>query len=170
MRPSRAVIFLLIALALLQAAYFGSRLPDPVVSKFNAAGQPSDWMSRGGFLAFNLVMLIGMGALFLALPSLISRVPNEWINMPNKDYRLAPERRAATLEQMARWMEWMGAATLAFLLGITQLTIDANLREPVQLGPGVAALTIAYLVLLVIWAILFLRWSYQKPPQTDHAL
>lgn len=170
MRPSRAVIFLLIALALLQAAYFGSRLPDPVVSKFNAAGQPSDWMSRGGFLAFNLVMLIGMGVLFLALPPLISKVPNEWINLPRKEYWLAPERRAATLDQMARRLEWMGAGTLAFLLGITQLTIDANLREPVQLGAGVGALTTVYLVLLVIWAILFLRWSYQKPPQTDHAL
>lgn len=166
MRPSRAVILLLIALALLQAAFYAPRLPDPVASHFNSAGQPNDWMARNAFLAFNLVMLIGMAALFLVIPPLISRVPNEWINMPRKDYWLAPERRAATLEQMARWMEWMGAVTVAFLLAITQLTIEANLSGAQQLDNTVWMLTGAFLVALAVWMVGFLRWTLKKPPAT----
>lgn len=165
MRPSRAAILLLVALALLQAAYFGPQLPDPVASHFNSAGEPNDWMARGAFIAFNLAMLIGMAALFLALPPLISKVPNEWINMPNKDYWLAPGHRESTLDTMARWMEWLGAATLALLLAITQLTIEANLSGGQQLDDTVWNLTAGYLVVMAIWVVGFLRWALKKPPK-----
>ncbi len=165
MRPSRAVILALVALALLLAAHYAPLLPDPVASHFNSAGQPNDWMSRNGFIAFNLVMLVGMAALFLGLPPLLSKIPNEWINMPRKDYWLAPERRAETLDTMARWMEWLGVATLALLLGITQLTIEANLSGGPQLDDTVWVLTTIYMVFMAVWIIGFLVWAFKKPPE-----
>jgi uncharacterized membrane protein len=164
MRPSRAIILLLVALALLQAAYYAPLLPDPVASHFNSAGQPNDWMSRTAFITFNLGMLVGMAALFLGLPPLVSKIPNEWINMPRKEYWLAPERRAETLDTMARWMEWLGVATLALLLAITQLTIEANLSGQ-PLDSAVSTLTVAYMAFMGVWLVAFLRWAFKKPPQ-----
>jgi uncharacterized membrane protein len=165
MRPSRALILLLVALALLQTARYAPLLPDPVASHFNAAGQPNDWMSRAAFLAFNLLTLLGMAALFLFLPPLVARLPDAWINMPHKEYWLAPERRSQTLDTMTRWMEWLGAATIALLLAITQLTIEANITGGGQLDETVAILTAAYMVLMAVWVVGFLAWAFRKPPQ-----
>jgi uncharacterized membrane protein len=165
MRPSRAIIILLIALALLQAAHYAPLLPDPVASRFDSAGQPNDWMSRRAFVTLNLVMFLGMAALFLGLPPLLRKIPNEWINMPRKDYWLAPERRDATLDTIARWMEWLGAATLALLLGITQLTIEANLSGGQQLDNTAWVITAIYIVVMGAWVIGFLVWAFKKPSE-----
>ena len=163
MRPSRVASLLLVALAMVQAAHYGPLLPDTVATHFNSAGQPNEWSSRASFLIFNLVFVVGMAVVFLVLPPLLSKIPNEWINMPNKDYWLAPERREQSLAAMQSWMEWLGAATIALLLSITQMTIEANLSEPVALAPGVWLLSAAYGVGLIVWTAAFLRWTFRKP-------
>ena len=167
MRPSRALILLLIVLALLQAVHYGPLLPDEIATHFDAAGQANEWTSKTGFLLTNLAFMIGMAALFFALPAGLSKIPNEWISMPNKDYWLAPERRAATLERVQRWSEWLGVATVALFLGITELTVLANLSTDPALGQGFWVLFGAYMIFMVGWVVGFLQWAFRKPPASE---
>ncbi len=168
MRISRLLIFLLIGLAFLQARYFAPLLPEQVASHFDAAGQADGWSSKSEFLATNLAIAVGMALLFLGVTVLINKVPNDWINLPNKDYWLAPERRAATLATINGQMEWLAAATLAFMLGLTQLTIQANLASAAAL-PGEAFWLFfgGYMVFMVAWLIWLLRKWYARPPKGD---
>lgn len=164
MRPSRAVTLLLVALALLQLVHYWPLLPEVMATHFDASGQADGWSSKSSFLITNLLFTLGMAALFLALPLLLNKIPNEWINMPNKEYWLAPERREETLATMQIWMEWIGAATVALLIAITQMTIEANLSGAQDLGQGFAALMTGYLVVMAVWIVGFLRWAFKKPP------
>ncbi len=128
MTVPRFIILLLVVLALLQVVHYAPLLPQQVATHFNAAGQPDGWSSASEFLLTNLLLFGGMTVLFLGVTGLAKKLPNEWINMPHKDYWLAPERRNTTLGALQNQMEWLAVATLALLIGITQLTIDANLR------------------------------------------
>ncbi len=164
MRFPRLLILLLIGLAFLQASYFAPLLPERVASHFDAAGRADGWSSRNGFLTLNLAFVVGMGALFLGLTALLNRIPNDWINLPHKDYWLAPERRAATFNTINGQMEWLAAATIALLLGITQLTIEANLDAGPNLpGDAFWLLFGGYMAFCVIWLVRLLRTWYARP-------
>lgn len=170
MRFSRLLIFLFIGLAFLQASHYAPLLPERVASHFDAAGRADGWSSRSGFLNLNMVFVAGMGALFLGVTALINKTPKDAINLPNKDYWLAPERRAATLNTINSQMEWLAAATLALLLGITQLTIEANLAASAALPAGAFWLLFgSYIFFFVIWLVLLLRTWYARPPREDGA-
>ena len=165
MRFSQALILLLLVLAFLQYTYFAPLLPEQIASHFDAAGRADGWSPKGDFFALNLAFVVGMALLFLGLAAWLAKIPNEWISLPHKDYWLAPERRAATLETLQQQMEWLAATTVALLLGITQLTIQANLdggdawpRDAFWLLFG------GYMVCFIVWLITLLRKWYAKPP------
>lgn len=170
MRSSRILILLLIALAILQVTHYSPLLPERVASHFDGAGQADGWSSKSEFLITNLVLVAGIGLLFLGIAALLDKVPNAWINLPNKDYWLAPDRRAATLDVIQRQMEWLGAATVVLLLGITQLTIEANLTGRPALGEVFWVLFGGYMLFMAVWLVRFVRWAYARAPRRDDLL
>lgn len=168
MRFSRVLILLLVALAFLQAGRYAPLLPERVASHFNAAGQADGWSAKNNFLVMNLAFVVGMALLFLGLTALLPKMPPDWVNLPNKDYWLAPERRDATLTAISGQMEWLAAATVALLLGITQLTIQANLRAAATLMEGAFWLLFgSYMAFMIAWLVWLLRKWYAKIPRKD---
>ncbi len=65
-------------------------LPERIASHFNGAGVPNGWMTKDQFFTLN-AFLVGM-AVFTGLfpPFMIAKVDPSLINLPNKDYWLAP--------------------------------------------------------------------------------
>lgn len=169
MTPSRLVILLLIVLAVLQYTYYEPLLPDRIASHFDVAGQADGWSSKSAFLLSNLALIAGLALIFLSFPSWLGKIPNARINLPNKDYWLAPGRRAATLQTIQRQMEWLGAATLVLFLGVAQLSIEANLTGRPTLGPAPWVLSGCYLLAMTVWLVRFIRWAYARPPREDGA-
>lgn len=164
-RISRLAILLLLVLAFLQNVYFAPLLPEQVASHFDTTGQADGRSSKTAFVAFNLASVAGIALLFLGITAWLAKVPPAWINLPHKDYWLAPERRAATLETIQRQMEWLAAATVALLLGIAQLTIQANLNaNGARLEYGLWLLFGSYLAYFVVWLVWMLRKWYARPP------
>ncbi len=167
MRVSRLCVWLLMMLGLLQLGHFGPQLPERVATHFDGQGFADGWSSRTEFYWTTLAMIIGTGLLSLGIIWLVSRIPAAHINLPNKDYWLAPERRVATLDVMGRHMEWLAAATLVLLLGITQLTIEANLTGSGTLGDAFWWLFGGYMLFVVGWLVRFLRQFYVAVPRQD---
>ena len=165
MRFSRILIVLFLLLAFWQAAHYAPLLPEQIASHFDAAGRADGWSAKGDFFAFNLVFVVGMALLFLGLTAWLARVPNEWISLPHKDYWLAPERRAATLATLQQQMEWLAAATVALMVGITQLTIQANLDGGDAWPQDTFWLLFgSYLFAFMAWLVALLRKWYARPP------
>lgn len=65
-------------------------------------------------------------------------------------------------------MEWLAAATLALLLALTQLTIQANLESEAALpGDAFWLLFGSYMIFFVVWLVWLLRVWYARPPRRD---
>src|SRR4051812_2843603 len=74
-------------------AFVFDALPVRLASHFDISGQPNGYQARGGFALTSISLQLFLIALFTSLPWLLQRLPNQLINMPNRDYWLAPQRR-----------------------------------------------------------------------------
>ena len=160
-----AWVFLAVALlvsAVQMASYF-PRLPEKLATHFDAAGNANGWMNKTGFFQFQFALLGFLGLVFSLLPQWLSRIPDACINLPHKAHWLAPERRAASLADLARQMSFLSLLIFALLVIIGELTLRANLLAPPRLGGEVWWLLGGYGVLLVIWIVRLYR-RFPRPP------
>ena len=114
LRSPNAVVFGVSLVALfVQLLWAAPLLPDTVASHFDVRGEPDSWMTRSTFLAVmalvHAVTAVSVGGVGLWLP----KVNDTWINLPNKDHWLAPERRDATLADVARLVLMCGGGLQA---------------------------------------------------------
>jgi len=137
-------------------------LTDLVASHFDAAGQPNGWMARGPFIALYAGVVALLTIVFCIMGLFIRKVPPHLINLPYRDYWLAPERREASCFYLQDWMLQMGSATLVFLISIMHGVICFNIEQPAVLFRGTGWLIGAFLFFTFVWCIrLFLR--FPKP-------
>jgi uncharacterized membrane protein len=162
-RPS-SVFLALVSFAAVQGIYYHRHLPPLLGSHFLRDGGANAWASHAQFFTVELVV-IGVAALVaFGIPRIISLFPPQLINLPHKDYWLAPERREQTLAYLQSQMAWFGCVFLAFLLFAMELVFRANLRTPPQLNS--AALVCALLAFVLCAAFLLIRMIqhiFRKP-------
>src|SRR6202034_2775097 len=128
----RALFFAIAVAAIAQCAQDFPLLPDRMASHFGASGIPNDWMTKSQFFAIYAVVLIP--ALFVEfwVGRSVSKQSGARINLPNKEYWLAPERRAATFAYFEVFFAWYGCAFLALETFAMGLAMRANLNPPPQ--------------------------------------
>ena len=151
---ARMLFLALIAATLAQLAWYYPRLPARVASHFDAAGQANAFMPKDGFLAIHLVVLGILAVVFLLIPALIGRLPPSMINLPNKDYWLAPERRAGTFAYIEQFFAWFGCALLLLVVFAMGLAMRANFSDPVQLPTVPIVSAIAAFILFNIAGVI----------------
>jgi hypothetical protein len=158
------VIFLaLVACAIAQALWQHGRLPERVATHFNAAGTPNGWMTRDGETAWHVGVVLFMAALFEGIAWAGARLPRELINLPHRDYWLAPERRAATDAWLGGMLRLLGGVLMLFFLGLFHLVYRANLDGAPLSAPATALLTGGLLVTVgLVLAGMFVRFA--RPP------
>ena len=121
------VWMLVVLLHAAQTIYYYRRLPALVAQHFGADGRANGWASRDAFFILSWTMLLGLSAIFMLMPRTLRRIPVAMINLPHKDYWLAPERKDQSLSFLEREMQWMGVLTIAFLVLVLHLAIRANI-------------------------------------------
>ncbi len=152
MRLSRLILFFLIAVFISQCIYYYPNLPGKMASHFDAFGEPNNWLSKQNYFLF-LMGILGLIVLeFTLLPYLIRKMPNRLINMPNKEYWFAKERRTDTINNIRHFFEWFSAALLALFISINQLVIRANLSNE-NLSSQSWLILGAFLIFVIIWLI-----------------
>lgn len=152
MHPARILLLALTLLGLFQAAWFHDQLPAEFGTHFDARGVADGTGSPLGFLFAQLGALIGMALVFLFAPSLLRRVPATHWNLPNKDYWLAPARRAGFEAWFAGHLAWIGCATQLLLVAVFHLVLSA--ATGASAGPPLAAMPVllgAFLVAVAVW-------------------
>lgn len=146
------LVGLLVAGAVDVARYY-PQLPQKVASHFDAAGRPNGWSSKPSFVTLYLGVTLAIAVAFLILPWLLPRLPARMVNLPHKDYWLAPDRRAQTCRWLSAWLLWMGSATLAFLVALFHLTVRANLGPRPALGASPLWLLVGFGGFTLVWCV-----------------
>jgi len=127
MRKLQLIYLFLILVVLLHISHYYPHLPARVASHFNAAGHPDGWLPKKAFMAVyaGTVALSALTCLLLSV--FMKHIPESFINLPRKDYWLAPERIDRTRDTISRKVLIMGLATTFFLIGVMHLVFVANL-------------------------------------------
>jgi len=161
MRLVHFVLIALLGVVAFQIAHYAPLLPDTVASHFGPGGVPDGWSSKSSFLTLYVIILVITVGPFLGLPFLLRRLPNDLINLPKKDYWLAPERRDETLRTISTNLLWLGNATLMFLSHVMGVTLAANLTPEPHLGGTVLWALGIYLAFVLVWTVTFVRRFYR---------
>ncbi|GAB4339098.1 MAG: DUF1648 domain-containing protein [Calditrichia bacterium] len=155
----------LIVFFLLQQLYYYSQLPDQVAIHFSFQGEPDSWAAKPAYIgiAFFLVLMIGGGMGFSYW--LIGHSGNDLINLPNKEYWLAPDLRDETIARIRTYVLLLGIETWLFLMIIMHKSMQANLNEgEVHLGPMYPELII-YL-LIIAGTIIHMVYYFSRRPNS----
>lgn len=155
----------LIVVSVMQAAYYYPKLPDTIALHFDGSGVPDGFQSKEFVLALDVGLVVFLVAVFGGINLAITRAPAYLMKLPNKDYWLAPQRRAQTHLAMSSLMLWVGFVTIVLALAVFQLAIHASLSESGMLNNDVfAVLLAAYAAFIFAWLIrVFLK--FKRVPQ-----
>lgn len=149
--PAIILVILLLGFAA-YLAYSASLLPDRVATHFGAGGQPNGWMSRSGYLLFIGVLGVCLPLIFVILVLFIRRIPDQFVNIPNKKYWLSPEHKEEYVSYVSGFMFWLACLWVLFFAGLHFLTIEANRAQPVQLDMG------KFMIVLIGFMAAFMLW------------
>lgn len=148
----------------LQLALAYPDLPDRVASHFDASGRADGFMPKGSFATLMAGLALGDLLLFAGIGWLLGRMPASLINMPNKEWWLAPERRAATVAELAGQLHWIGAGTQLLFVAVFELTARANAGDEARLG-GAFWYVLAGYLLYVAWWVVRMHRRFRLPQE-----
>jgi hypothetical protein len=146
----------------MQMWYWHSKLPDPIPSHFDAAGHVNGEMSLFGFYALMIILQVVMLVLFPVLGAFLKVIPNSFINVPNKDYWLAPERRDSTLLFNSTYLVAIGWQTSWLLILIFHLTCMVAVEKRAAIMPEFNVVLAGYLA-VVFGGVIYLYYRFRRP-------
>ena len=164
-RGASSVWLLLIAAAAAAFIWVTSQqLPPLVASHFGAGGIANGFVLHRRYLFTVLFLCIGP-ALAIVFPMNVALGnPNAAINLPNRDYWLAPERRAETVEFVRTQMLRFGTALIVFFCYVHWLVVKANQQSPPRIpGPAFVSAVAVFIGFLVVWTAIYYT-RLHKPP------
>ncbi|HEY2820769.1 MAG TPA: DUF1648 domain-containing protein [Candidatus Acidoferrum sp.] len=163
-RVPQAVFVLLVFLGFLQARNFAASMPGVMATHFGASGTANGWQTKGQFFVVEIVMLGVCLLIGFGVPYIISLAPPSLVNVPNKEFWLAPIRREYTNNIFRIQMAWFACALITFLIVVNQLVFNANQAVPRQLnGPQFTMALLAFLGFVAIWTIRLVM-NFSKVP------
>jgi uncharacterized membrane protein len=166
MNRYRSYILVLIVWAIFAGYVWLSagQLPERVATHFGAAGAPNGWMTRAAHVQFTIIFGLLVPTFVLGIFASMRWFGDRWLNIPHKDYWLAPERRQGTYDFIQRQGTWFAGMFILFLTGIHYSILAANTRTPVSLpGSNVVWIVGPYLIVTIIWVAIFIGRFYRKP-------
>ena len=164
-RLPHSIFFFLVLVGLVQANYQAAHLPRMIATHFGKDGIANGWQSKGVSFYTEAVLIVLAASISFGIPRLLEMVPLSLVNLSNKEYWFAPERRANTLAYLRAQFAWFGCALLAFLLVVYKLVFRANLVFPHQLNTtAFVTVLFAFLAFVAIW-IVRLIMHFSKMPR-----
>jgi len=128
-------------------------LSDVVGSHFTATGTANGFMPRAAYVHLMLASGVGLPLLMVLFQNLLLSRVNLRLNLPNREYWLAPARRAQTIEFLRQHFARFGSMLVVFLCYVHWLVVRANASFPPRLSSFwfIAGL-IAFLVATLVWS------------------
>lgn len=159
-----ALLLLMTAGSLAFFVYYGQWFPPTLAVHFNGAGTADGWMDRVKFIIIGSSLSFMTPAFVVACLGVLPRVlPIGMINLPNRAYWLAPERREGTLRHLLYVALWLGCLVEAFLLAVWIMIARAN---PAGATPHLSAdhaFVVGGFILLTASYIVWISRTFARP-------
>ena len=155
---SRALFLVLVTFAAAFVWISSRALPEVAASHFGGSGVANGFMPRLFYVKFMLLFVVVLPLVLVFVPSISLKNPKAGIRLPNRDYWLAPERQAETVEYLRQHMARFGSMLVVFLSYIHWLVVRANtVFPPILPAPWAIGGIAVFVVGALIWASALLR-------------
>jgi uncharacterized membrane protein len=154
------------AVAIAQAVYAFPLMPGRMASHFGPSGMPNGWMTKSQFFAVYAFSLLPAFVLEFWLPRKLRRTDGDKLNLPNKEYWLAPERRDSTFAYLEAFFAWYGCAFLLLIVFVMGLAMRANLNPSPRLPTGPTVTALIVFVAFTVAAIVAMLRRFSAPRST----
>jgi hypothetical protein len=165
MKPHHVALLVWLALGVALNAYVRAstaRLPDRIAVHFNARGQADGWMTGAQAENFIIGFGIGVSALIMVSGAGVRLVPARAINIPKRDYWLAPEHRPEANEYLRQIFSWAACAMMLFSLGLQFVLVEANHRDPPELSNPHMLLLVIGLALIIVGLMIRMNRQFAR--------
>jgi serine/threonine-protein kinase len=164
--PSRASLLAALAAtsaaAAAQHAWYWNQLPDRVATHFNLSGAPNDWMSKPAATSLLLATQLLIPWFLVGIAALTAWLPSSLVNLPNREYWLAPERRRESLAFVNRELAAIALAVAWFMAAVSHLAFEANISGGPFATNAMLALLGLYMA-IVLGIVGRIWWRFRKP-------
>jgi predicted Ser/Thr protein kinase len=132
-----------------------SQLPNRVATHFGPSGAANGWMTRQDHITLTCLTPLGLIAV-LALLLGFNMLNPQLVNIPNRDYWMAPERRRATMFILGGQNLLLGASITIFLGCIYWSILTVNQSIPPKLSGGTLfGPVVGFVGLMALWGVGF---------------
>lgn len=129
------LLALLIVVGCVLQYWYWPQLPDRPATHFDANGQPNDWMDKGTATLISTGLIAILPIFFVGISQIIRWLPTWMINLPYREYWLAPERRLGTHRWLSGWMTWFSVAINMLMVVLNHVVFIANRdNQPLSMG------------------------------------
>jgi len=163
MRSAQVVVVVLIAAAFVELAFYYPLIGATAASHFDIGGAPNGHQTKVMFFASWIFAILLPGIVALGVPSMLGHIPVTLINLPNKEYWFAPQRRAQTLYGFAQHFAWFGAASLTLVIAVMTLVMRANLSASQLIEPQWFWVLFAFYLAFVAWWLMRVFVMFRLP-------
>jgi uncharacterized membrane protein len=162
-RIPKGLFFAIVLAAIAQCVHDFPLLPDRLASHFAASGIPNGWMTKPQFFITYAVVLLPAFIVEFWAHRRVAKTPEAKLRLPNKEYWLAPERRAITFAYFDSFFAWFGCIFLLVEVFTMGLAMRANFDTPPLLPTGPIATVIAGFVLYNVAAVTAMLRRFSIP-------
>ena len=159
--PRTSLTLIFVALLFAGAAFVVSTtaaLPERVASHFGTGGHADGYMTRDGYRWFMLFFTAGFPPLIVLAIAGLPRLIPQYTNIPNREYWLAPERRAQAFDFLTTHALWFGILLVLFMCAVHWLVVQANAQHPPRLANGPFLMSLGlFLAALAVWIVTLTR-------------
>jgi uncharacterized membrane protein len=158
-----AVLAVLVIAAVAIIAGTSAQLPARMATHFGSGGQANGWSARETYVGVMIAVVVGVPLLLLAVMAWLPRTGVCVGKLPNRDYWLAPQRRAQTFDRLATLASVAGCLLVVFLTAVHFIVIDANAspRPALPTAPFVTVM-LAFAVAMIAWALAY-TYGFRRP-------
>lgn len=158
------MLFVALVLAVAFVLGTGDSLPPMVAAHFIAGGTANGFMPLAMYFGFTITVLVGLPLFIALLSGSITLLPSRFINLPNREYWLAPEHQADTLLYLRKQGYRFGLLLILFLCFIHWLVVVANAHSPPHFPESWFFIGLAlFLISLAFWVGRFILYFRRQP-------
>jgi uncharacterized membrane protein len=157
-RSLPAATLALIACAAVLIWLSSRNLPALVAAHFDAAGRANGYLARQPYIVILLLITVLVPLFVVTISNRAFSHPDARINLPNRDYWLAPERREATVRFLSHQMSLFAWLLVVYLCYTQWLVVRANALTPPTLDSrAFFSGLVLFLVCTLLWIVRLLR-------------
>jgi uncharacterized membrane protein len=135
-----------------------SLLPQRMATHFDASGQPNGWMSRSSAVIFQGIIGLVLPLIITSVFCTIRFVPTRLINVPQRDFWFAPERREETCAYLSRQGLWLASLLLGLQCMVWYQLIESNSKNiPHLSSSGFLSTLGVFGVAMIVWVMKLFR-------------